>query len=350
MERIMSAGVISIVQARVHGGTDAFGKPLYDFSTNSNALGPCPDIVELLRVTDCSSYPDPDYHELRASLALWHGVSAERIVVAASASEFIFRITQTVAANSLGRTRAWWPAHSYTDYAMAARAHGVAQTAHPVQANLIWACDPASPLGCLQDNLSAQLDQLQARQTMVLDCAYQPLRLQAQLALSAQQKDQIWQLWSPNKALGLTGIRGAYAIAPLGAEGLVSTLRQSAFSWPLGAHAVTMLQAWTTPQVQAWLGQSLLSLSEWKERQLDLCRKLNWTVLPSVANFYCATPPSSDRIDSAELLKRLRLDGIKLRDTSSFGLPGSFRLRVMQPEAQDALYLALSGLKVCEMA
>jgi histidinol-phosphate aminotransferase len=346
----MRAGAIGFVQARVHGGTDVLGKPLYDFSTNSNALGPCPVIVKLLRASDCSAYPDPDYHELRESLAQWHGVSAERIVIAASASEFIFRITQTVAANSLGRTRAWWPAHSYTDYAMAAQAHGVAQTANVAQADLVWACDPASPLGCAQDNLPEQLDQLQARQTMILDCAYQPLRLQAQLALSAQQKDQIWQLWSPNKALGLTGIRGAYAIAPLGAETLVSTLCQSAFSWPLGAHAVTMLQAWTTPQVQAWLAQSLLSLSVWKARQVDLCRELNWTVLPSVANFYCAIPPLSSRIDSAELLRKLRLDGIKLRDTTSFGLPGSFRMRVMQPEAQDALYIALSRLNVCEMA
>lgn len=333
--------MLPVSQVRIHGGTDTLGKPLYDFSTNSNALGPCPDIVKLLRLTDCSSYPDPDYHELRESLALWHGVSAERIVVAASASEFIFRITQAVAANSLGRTRAWWPLHSYTDYAMAARAFGVAQTDNPAQANLIWACDPASPLGCTQDNLPAQLEQLQARQTMVLDCAYQPLRLQAELTLSAQQKDQLWQLWSPNKALGLTGIRGAYAIAPLGAEALVLTLRQSAFSWPLGSHAVTMLEVWTTPQVQTWLAQSLLTLSEWKARQINLCRKLDWTVLPSVANFYCATPPLSGRVDSAVLLKKLRLDGIKLRDTTSFGLAGSFRLRVMSPEVQDALYFAL---------
>ncbi|MFC0351496.1 aminotransferase class I/II-fold pyridoxal phosphate-dependent enzyme [Undibacterium danionis] len=342
----IQSGIQSRIGLRVHGGTDALGKPAYDFSTNSNALGPCPEVVERLRATDCSSYPDPDYHDLRAALAQWHGVDPERIVFAASASEFIFRITQTVAANSLGRTRAWWPEHSYTDYAMAARAHSVVQTSTPVQAHLIWACDPASPLGCGQENLSSLLNQLQARQTMILDCAYQPLRLQADVSLSAQQRDQIWQLWSPNKALGLTGIRGAYAIAPKGAETLVSTLRQSAFSWPLGAHAVTMLEAWTTPQVQTWLAQSLLSLSVWKERQIDLCKKLNWTVLPSVANFYCATPPLSSRFDSEELLRTLRFSGIKLRDTTSFGLPGSFRLRVMSPEAQDALYFALSRLNL----
>ena len=33
---------------RIHGGPDAHGVPLHDFSTNSNACGPCP--VALLAI------------------------------------------------------------------------------------------------------------------------------------------------------------------------------------------------------------------------------------------------------------------------------------------------------------
>ena len=36
-------------------------------------------------------------------------------------------------------------------------------------------------------------------------------------------------------------------------------------------------------------------------------------------------------------LAALRAAGIKLRDTTSFGLPGSVRLGVLAPAAQDAL-------------
>ena len=59
---------------RLHGGPDAFGVPLHDFSTNSNACGPCPQVVAALRACDASHYPDPAYTALRQQLADFHGV------------------------------------------------------------------------------------------------------------------------------------------------------------------------------------------------------------------------------------------------------------------------------------
>ena len=76
-----------------HRGPDAQGVPLHDFSTNANACGPCPPVLEALRAADPTRYPDPRYMALREQLAAFHGVDRERIVVAASASEFIARIT-----------------------------------------------------------------------------------------------------------------------------------------------------------------------------------------------------------------------------------------------------------------
>lgn len=42
-------------------------------------------------------------------------------------------------------------------------------------------------------------------------------------------------------------------------------------------------------------------------------------------------------------LAMLRQQGIKLRDATSFGLPGWFRLGVRPPESQQALWRALEG-------
>jgi histidinol-phosphate aminotransferase len=81
----------------------------------------------------------------------------------------------------------------------------------------------------------------------------EPLRLSGAPALSEAQQQTLWQLWTPNKALGLTGVRAAYAIAPLGADAAVAQLESLAPSWPVGAHGVAPLQAWTRPDVQAWL-------------------------------------------------------------------------------------------------
>ena len=77
----------------LHGGPDASGIPAHDFSTNSNACGPCPVALAAVRQADATRYPDPAYTALRAQLAAFHDVAPQRIVLAGSASEFIHRIT-----------------------------------------------------------------------------------------------------------------------------------------------------------------------------------------------------------------------------------------------------------------
>jgi len=47
------------------------------------------------------------------------------------------------------------------------------------------------------------IDALSPHQTCVLDLAYEPLRLEGNAPLDAAQEARVWQLWSPNKALGL---------------------------------------------------------------------------------------------------------------------------------------------------
>jgi histidinol-phosphate aminotransferase len=322
-----------LVSKRLHGGPDSLGVPLHDFSTNSNACGPCPPAQAAVQQADATRYPDPGYSALRGQLATWHGVAPQRVLLAASASEFIFRVTAWVAQQG-GRT-VWLPQHSYGDYAHAAQAWSLTQVAQPQDAQLRWSCDPSSPLGSAQPGLGERVD---ASSVCVLDRAYEPLRLSGALALSEKQLEHVWQLWSPNKALGLTGVRAAYVIAPLEADAAVAALERLCPSWPLGAHGVALLQAWVEPEVQAWLAQSRQTLHDWKTRQMAVCESLGWTCRPSEANFFCSSPLLPDGARTlAQMLLDLRAHGIKLRDTASFGLPGHVRLGVLPPNAQDAL-------------
>ena len=331
---------------RIHGGRDSAGVPRFDFSTNSNACGPCPQALQAIQQADPTTYPDASYARLRDLLAAFHGVDPPRIVLAASASEFIFRITAVVAkrASNSGRGPAALniPPHSYGDYAQAADAWGLTISASPDRADLVWACEPSSPLGQLHTTwppLLAHGADLQPESILVLDRAYEPLRLEGNASLSANQLSQVWQLWTPNKALGLTGIRAAYAIAPANGGSEIDALEAMAPSWPVGAHGVALLQAWVQPDVQMWLADSLGTLRQWKSDQLAALQSLGWTCLPSAANFFCAKPPQ------ALHMNLLRDAGIKLRDTTSFGLPGYFRLSVQGPEALTALRAKLqSGL------
>jgi histidinol-phosphate aminotransferase len=336
------------IPARVHGGPDTLGVPRFDFSTNSNACGPCPPALAAVQQADATRYPDPRYTALRAALADFHGVEPGRILMAGSASECIFRLTAWVARQ--GGDSVSLPRHAYGDYAQAAQAWGLGLTHDLAQASLVWACEPSSPLGQAHAPWPAWLlsrdTAYASRQTLVLDCAYAPLRLSGTPSLSAAQRDQVWQMFSPNKFLGLTGVRAAYAIAPADGEAAVQALDALAPSWPLGAHGVAMLQAWVAPEVQAWLGNSLHTLRDWKARQIALLSELGWTCLPSDANFFCARPapqPGDEATGWTTELARLRGQGIKLRDTASFGLPGHARLGVLPPAAQDALQIALKN-------
>ena len=323
-------------QAPTHGGPDALGVPLHDFSTNANACGPCPVAFAALQQADRQHYPDPAYTRLRALLAGFHGVDVERIVIAASASEFIHRITAHAARSGL--RRAVSPAHGYGDYARAARNWGLdCGTGQAMALALHWACEPASPLGMADAALAAWVQRQGDGALRVLDCAYAPLRLDGQ---ATALPEGVWQLWSPNKALGLTGVRAAYAIAPAAAvtDGSAAALRALAPSWPLGVDGVALLSAWVQADTQDWLAQSLATLRQWKAAQLRLCADLGWAVLPgSLANFFTARPPVPDL---AAALQALRAQGIKLRDCASFGLAGHVRLGVLAPAAQRALAAA----------
>jgi histidinol-phosphate aminotransferase len=329
----MNMGLQTPVDVRAeHGGPDAQGVPRWDFSTNANACGPCPQALAAIEQADARHYPDPSYADLCEQLAAFHGVATGRIVVAASASEFIARLTAAVART--GGQRVWRPEVCYGDYGRAAIAWGLRRVGEPAEADLLWLCEPSSPLGG-PERLSR--DVATSGGVVVLDRAYEPLRLSGACSLGADALQRVWQLWSPNKALGLTGVRGAYAIAPASAPALLQMMRALAPSWPLGAHAVAMLQAWVQHDVQQWLAHSREQLSVWKAAQLELLSQLGWTCVPGDATYVCARPPRA--IDPGALRSR----GIKLRETASLGLPDHWRLSVLPPAAQAALRTALDS-------
>jgi histidinol-phosphate aminotransferase len=343
-----------------HGGPDALGVPRFDFSTNSNACGPCPPALAALQACNAHHYPDPAYTVLRQQLADFHGVDTWRVLLAGSASEFIYRITAWVAQQGVaaGRKKGAGvlrtvrvPPHAYGDYAQAALAWGLTVVSDGA-AGLHWHADPSSPLG-----LSAPFEGIAsgdptAAEMSVVDCAYTPLRLSGTSLWSEAQRQNVWQLWTPNKALGLTGVRGAYAIAPLHAEAAVQVLNSLCPSWPVGAHGVALLQSWVQVETQSWLAQSYITLRNWKARQIGLLKGLGWRCLPSDTNFFCAVPFADDNSaeeqrhsDLQATLLALRSHGVKLRDAQSFGLPSHVRVSVQPPVAQDALVRAWHGAR-----
>lgn len=310
----------------VHGGTDS-GSPVdHDFSTNANPLGPPPALWQAVQRADRRHYPDPHYLTLRQRLGRAHGVEHERIVPTAGGSEAIRRLT--LAASLQGLRSVWVPQPGFGDYALAAEALGLTVQPYTDPAEitgpaLVWVCEPNNPTGASRA-LFERTDCIVA-----VDLAYDPLRLHGP---SPAIPPGCWQLHCPNKALGLTGVRAAYLVAPA-QDATWARMLSLASSWVLSAEGQVMLMHWPDDETRHWLSQSREQLRLWTLQQREMLDEFGWQQRESCTPFWLAKPP---------LLADLRAHGIKLRDASSFGLPGWVRIATLPPGSQQALRKALT--------
>jgi histidinol-phosphate aminotransferase len=320
----------------VHGGTDSMPDPRYDFSSNANPLGPCPSVLAAVRSADVTRYPDPMYAKLRATLAAHHDTTPERIVVGAGASELILRLIMHID----GSVQQLVP--TFSEYARGARLAGRrlisarspesfvrAQSKHP---GIGFVCWPNNPTGDLWS--SEFVSAATASGPLVVDMAYVPL-CDAHHALAIEEAAaEAYRLYSPNKAFGLTGVRGAYLITPR----IERRLASAAPSWVIGRDAVAMLEAATEPQARTWLEQGMPKLRRWRARLAQSLEQMGLSVRESPATFLLAKVGKASQVSAY-----LRRHGVRVRDGSSFGLRQWIRLSAQPPGAQKALLAALKN-------
>ncbi|MFG6415589.1 aminotransferase class I/II-fold pyridoxal phosphate-dependent enzyme [Roseateles sp. DC23W] len=309
-----------------HGGPDDGPSAAFDFSTNASPLGPPPALLRAVQAADRACYPDPGYRALRRRLG-----DEQRVLPTAGGAEGIRRLT--LAAMLSGRREAWVPQPGFGDYALAAHALGLAVKSYsdpadirPTAPALVWICEPSNPTGACLAPWPDLGDTL-----LIVDRAYEPLRLQGE---APTLPAHAWQLVCPNKALGLTGIRAGYALAPA-TDAIWALALSLAPSWVLSAEGVALLTHWLDEDTQAWLADVRTQLRVWRTAQRALLADLDWQQRDSCTNFWLARPPQAD------MLPRLRERGIRLRDATSFGLPGWVRVSTQPPAAQQALQLAV---------
>ena len=312
-----------------HGGADAGPAVAHDFSTNANPLGPPPALWQAVQQADRRAYPDPHYRALRRHLG-----DEDRVLPTAGGAEGIRRLT--LAAMLTGRREVWVPQPGFGDYALAAQALRLAvrpyarpEDIRPAAPALVWICEPCNPTG---DTVAAwpALEAL-----VVVDRAYEPLRLQGD---APPLPPGAWQMVCPNKALGLTGVRAGYLIAP-STDVVWAQALSLAPSWVLSAEGVALLMHWQDDETARWLAASRDTLRERVAAQRRLLATFGWQQRASCTPFWLARPPRDG------LLPRLRERGIKLRDATSFGLPGWARVSAQPAAAQQALQQALQSLE-----
>jgi|HubBroStandDraft_2_1064218.scaffolds.fasta_scaffold03398_6 histidinol-phosphate aminotransferase len=343
--------------ASVHGGTDS-GPPIrFDFSTNAHPLGPNPFVREAVFRADRTRYPDPHYRRLRCSLGAFHGVDADRIVVGASASELIWRLTRCFIAT--GAAAILTDDRTFGEYLRAAKVLGAPvaaeRSAWPLDTPVLrWCCNPDNPTGAFQDQvcetaLTGMPSASVSHDLVIADLAYWPFRTilssdelsldeACTAVLRTQWADAVIQLWSPNKVHGLTGVRGAYLVLPAKPNSRINaeTLTSLAPSWVLGADGVALLQAHVCQDAFDFLRDTAPTLRAWKKEQDRRLSAAGWHPESSSLHYALWRPPIEPDLQP-RWHAHLRESGVKLRDTTSFDRPGWVRLVSRAPHDVETL-------------
>ena len=318
----------------IHGGTDAGPAPRWDFSTNANALGPCPAVLRQVQVADLTRYPDPRYTALREVLAAHHRTTPGRIAVGAGASELILRLVRATP----GPVLVLGP--TFAEYARCARmerriviaatspAEFLAEQRH--HDGLGFVCWPNNPTGEVWP--ADFIAEAAGNGRLVVDLAYAPLCPDGVIDTAAAA--HAVQLHAPNKAFGLTGLRAAYAVTPANEPALEAL----APSWVIGAAGVAFLAATVSEPAQTWLEECRPVLAEWRHALAEALASNGLAVRESPATFLLARVG-----DAAALTRRLRAQGLQVRDAGSFGLPDWVRLAAAPPPWREALLAALTN-------
>ncbi len=326
---------------------------LVKLDANENPYGPLPAVRQALAgLEGLHIYPDPARRRLRAALAAWLDVPAERILAGAGADELIDLTLRLLLPP--GEAALTCPP-TFSMYAFGARLNGGRVVAVPRRADfsldldgirravarekprLLFLASPNNPDGGLlsQAELDALLD---LPLYLVLDEAYVEFApAGSSRARQVLQRPNLIVLRTFSKWGGLAGLRVGYGLFP---SALMPHLWKLKPPYNLNAAAETAALV-TLQRLDEQRRRTEAILAE-RERLSAALRAFPWLhPLPSQANFILCRV-SGRR--AADLYRQLMARGILIRYFNKPGLRDAIRISVGRPEDTDRLLQALEDI------
>ncbi|WP_422927044.1 pyridoxal phosphate-dependent aminotransferase [Singulisphaera sp. PoT] len=303
-----------------HGGNPASVRrqyglgdlPLLDFSASLNPLGPPPSVLEAARSAfdRVTAYPEPGSPRLAERLAEYHGVSLDRVIVTAGATEALSLISQSLrevlALHAYQRGDPGMPiAHlvepTYGEYRRASHLnelkleswgeHVLAwqQEVFPdPAAGIFWAGHPNNPTGQLweRERLIAHVDGSLGMLTVV-DEAFLPFfadDASRSLIGAVPERENLLVVRSLTKSFAIPGLRVGYAIA---SPDMIVRLSQYQDPWTI------------TPQAEA-AALAALDETDYLARTADLIATESARMLARLWEIPGLRPAWPDRREAGE--------------------------------------------------
>ncbi len=342
---------------RVHGGpNDAellrLGldrAAVLDFSASTNPYGPSAAVSTAVGAADISRYPDDRSLLAREALAGSLGIDAGRLVLGNGAAELLWT-AQRVLMNEgqvaaiaeptfcefrLACEAARCPVASLRsgpEQAFRIDARRLVELALHRGARVVYLCSPNTPTGAFTP--AAEVAELAGRHpqlAFLLDQSF--------LSLSDPHEDarttvpsNVVIVRSLTKDFGIPGLRLGYLVGEPAVAEAVATQRPA---WTVSAMAqAAAVAAAGDAEFVARSRERLRASRQWLCARL---RELRLEPQPSVAPFVLVSVPQAVRVRD----NLLRRHGMLVRECSSFGLAGYFRISVRRRSALQRLVEAL---------
>lgn len=330
-------------------------------ASNENPLGCSPAVTAAVQGAlggeFFARYPDAAGHELKADLAAYHGIEAERITLGNGSNDILVLLAQAL----LGPGRA----AVFSDFAFAvypiatAAASGIARVApalapdsdmpygHDLAAmaalidsdvRLVFVANPNNPTGTWiePDAFEAFLRGVPEDVVVVLDEAYydyQPeeWRIDARRLLDAYPNLVVTRTFS--KVYGIAAMRVGYGLSHPGLADILNRVRQP-FNNNAVAHVAARAALADTDFVDQSVALNLTGLARLRQA-LD---GLGLGYLPTHANFLTFDLGR----DAAPVYEALLREGVIVRPLAGYGMPQHLRTTVGTAEENERFIEALT--------
>ena len=352
-----------------HGGqlrqiSERFGiaiSRLTDFSANINPDGPSPAVLSTLR--EClddsltlTAYPDLEEAELRRSIAIYAGVSADNIAVANG-----FVPLLEAALRSRNVRRCLLPVPAFVEYRRSLERLGVQITPHLLDPqedfrydmdallegghDAILLANPQNPSGSLtsyEELLRLVAISRERDITVLLDEAFIDYAPAESLTGNTREHANLIVFRSVTKFHGVPGLRVAYAAA---SDHTARSLRDSLPPWPITTLASLAIIA--SLGDRDYETRTRLHNNARRSQLREGIAALGLHVYPSAANFLLLRLPETS--DASDLWRQMILEQhLVLRDCSNYEAlpPGHLRIAVRSELDNELLLQALRAMRL----
>jgi histidinol-phosphate aminotransferase len=294
---------------------------LIKLNTNENPYGPSPKAMQAVRAEAADSlrlYPDPNADALKTAIAEFYGVTSANVFVGNGSDEVLAHAFQALLKHDAPLL---FPDITYSFYPVYCGLYGIDYKTVPLTQDFainvedyrkpnggIIFPNPNAPTGRLLG--LAEIERLLQDNTesvVVIDEAYVDFGGESAVAL-VDRYPQLLVIQTLSKARSLAGLRVGYAIGQPDLIEALHRVKDSFNSYPLDRFAIAGATA--AIQDRVYFEHTCRKVIDSREHLVSELQKLNFSVIPSAANFIFAR--HADR-DGAELAARLRERSIIVR-------------------------------------